>query len=115
MQVLEHQHRGRVADDAGHDVQAGVQPLDRAEAGIDERGDLGVDARGAAQPAGCVDGVQQEFVGRASEPGSAWPTSTTVSGGRVSRNSWVSRVLPMPGSPPMIATCGRPEATSRVS
>ena len=91
-------------------AQAGVQALDRAAGRVGQRGQQLLVDLGAA-----VDGVQQHLVRRASEPGSAWPTSTTVSAGTVASSSCTSRVLPMPGSPAMIATAGRRDAASCAS
>ena len=76
--------------------------------------------RGSASAASCSSSTsgrpsmasRSTSYGRDSEPGSAWPTSTTVSAGTVASSSCTSRVFPMPGSPAMIATAGsRAEAS----
>ena len=42
VQVLEHEHRRPVADQAVHDLQRGVQPLDRAAARVGQGGERGL-------------------------------------------------------------------------
>ena len=102
MQVLEDDDRGRVADQVGQDGQAGVQPLDRAARRVGEGRQLLLVDPGRPSMAS-----SSTSYGRDSEPGSAWPTSTTaVPSGTVASSSCTSRVLPMPGSPAMSATAG---------
>jgi hypothetical protein len=50
--------------------------------------------------------------GRDSAPGSACPLRIGMLTGCAAISSWISRVLPMPGSPARIATAGDPPSTS---